>query len=380
MTDMQLVDVPVPARLRGRLRACWPTLATCAAAIWSGAQGVLGLCWWTGSAGYPFAPAPLDRMSGSPLEGADVATVAPAMVTVGVLGVIAAVLMQRKRLTGVLRRAVLGFAAVSGVTFVAIVPDYTALGLMAIWPALLVFAFTGVPGEQGGLEDILYWHRVYVLLVFVGGLLWATAGVAAARRTKGRCVSCGRRGDDEDPRTNPVTALRWGRRAVWMAVLATVPYDVTRLAWFAGVPLGISDDFLHSMQQTPGMLEVGATLAVMSCVGAILTHGLVAGWGERFPRWLPVVGGRDVPPRLAIVPAGAVAVVLPPAGLMQIESTFSTEEWGATAPMTLWLLWAAGLAVATYSYYLRRRTTCMRCGRGRASAPSIAELRSSDHS
>jgi hypothetical protein len=123
------------------------------------------------------------------------------------------------------------------------------------------------------------------------------------------------------------------------------------------------------------MLEVGATLAVMSGAGAILTHGLVARWGERFPRWLPVIGGRDVPPRLAIVPAGAVAVVLPPAGLMQIESSFSTSDWGATAPMTLWLLWAAGLAAATYAYYLRRRTTCRRCGRGPAIAPSIDELR-----
>ena len=376
MAERQLDEAADSRRsARKHLTSSWPTLVTWAAGAWSAAQAILGAWWASGGRGYPFGPAPLDRISGSPLERCDAAVVAPGMVIVGIAGVASAMLVLRGRLTGWLRGAVLGFVSVTAVAFIAVVPDYTVLGLVAMWPALLVFVFTGVPGAQDGIEDILYWHRLYIMLVFLGGVLWAAAGVAAARRSRGRCVSCGRHDGPQPAWTSPDRALRWGRRAVWVAVISTIPYDVTRLAWFAGIPLGISEEFLRSMRETPGMLEVGATLAVMSGIGAVLTHGLVANWGERFPSWMPVVGGRAVPPRLAIIPAAIVAVVLPPAGLMQIESSFDTTEWGATAPMVLWLLWSAGLAVAAYAYYLRRRTRCRRCGKGRTRAVPLATLR-----
>ena len=36
------------------------------------------------------------------------------------------------------------------------IPDYTLVALVALSPAIIVFAFTGILGEQGGVGDILY--------------------------------------------------------------------------------------------------------------------------------------------------------------------------------------------------------------------------------
>ena len=63
---------------------------------------------------------------------------------------------------------------------------------MALSPALVVFAFTGVPGDQAGVGDILYWHRVNLIILFVGGVLWAATAIAYHRRSRNACVSCGR--------------------------------------------------------------------------------------------------------------------------------------------------------------------------------------------
>ncbi len=44
----------------------------------------------------------------------------------------------------------------------------------------------------------------------------------------------------------------------------------------------------------------------------LLTLGLVHSWGEVLPRWVPLLGGRRIPTRAAVIPAtiGAIAVTL----------------------------------------------------------------------
>ena len=107
-----------------------------------------------------------------------------------------------------------------------------------------------------------------------------------------------------------------------------------------------------------------------------LTLGLVQRWGETFPRWVPSLGGRRVPPLLAIVPAAAVSVIVASAGLMfvrfAITGTFTLgkyavtlgENWAGLAPELLWPIWGVALAAATLAYYYRTRGRCTRCGRG----------------
>ncbi|GGN72958.1 hypothetical protein GCM10010112_41850 [Actinoplanes lobatus] len=341
----------------------WPFWSGYAAAGWSLMYGSLGLYWTAGGGGFPFAPAVDDRRSGSVLEGSPVEVVAPVMAVLGLLGAVVALAMARgagSRRTAV-AMIVFGWFTAAGLALA--IPDYTMIALVAFAPLLLVFAFTGVPGPQEGIGDILYWHRTNLIILFAGGLLWAAATLAHQRRVRGECRHCGRH-----PATGPGpsrrTLLRWGRWAVLVACVAPLPYEITRVAWFLGHPLGISHDFLRMMQDTPGMLSIGLGCAIASAVGGVLTHGLVSRWGEVYPRWIWFRAGKPVPPALAVVPASIVAVVLVPAGLMMVWDPDIGDGWALRAPSILWLFWSAGLAAATYAYHLRRRGFCRACGRG----------------
>jgi hypothetical protein len=261
----------------------------------------------------------------------------------------------------------LAVGTVTALAGTVLVPDYTMLALLALWPALLVFAVTGVPGAQDGIGDILYWHRINLLVFFVGGLLWAGATLAARRRDSGTCVHCGRAPGAPQVATRQQVErlLAVGRRFVLLAVLATLPYDITRVAWWLGWPLGLSEELYMSLQDPPELLMVGLALAALSTAGAALTHGLVARWGEHFPGWLPGVGGRRVPVMLAVVPAAVVTMTLPPAALMFADARtnggFDFANWGAWLPSLFWLLWAVGLGGATWAYHQRRRGACPHC-------------------
>ncbi|MFJ8581454.1 NYN domain-containing protein [Micromonospora sp. NPDC093277] len=325
--------------------------------------GSLGVYWTAGGGGFPFAPIDQAHRSGSVLEGSRAEVVAPIMAVLGLLGAVIALAMARgigSRRSAVAMIAVGWIAAASLTLFV---PDYTMIALVAFGPLLLVFAFTGVPGGQDGIGDILYWHRTNLIILFVGGLLWAAATLAYQRRVRARCQHCGRLGATGRGPSRQ-TLLRWGRWAVAVACLAPLPYEITRVAWYLGYPLGISPAFLKMMQDTPGMLEVGLGCAVASTVGGIFTHGLVGRWGEIYPRWIWFKAGQPVPLALAVVPASIVSIVLVPAGLMMLWAVDVRHGWALQVPSIFWLLWSAGLGGATYAYYLRRRSACQLCGQG----------------
>jgi hypothetical protein len=87
----------------------------------------------------------------------------------------------------------------------------------------------------------------------------------------------------------------------------------------------------------------------------LLTLGLIMRWGERFPRWVPLLGGRRVPVWLAVVPASVVSAAVTVAGLMVIRFAVEGGSVSATAaPGLLWLPWGLALGVATYAYAERR--------------------------
>ncbi len=348
----------------------WPLWTGYLAAVWSFLYGVLGVYWTAGGANYPFAKVDDDHSTASLLERTPAHVVAPVLAAVGFAGAAVAIAMTFKR-----SKAFEVFAVVLAVVLALLIPDYTLLAMVAMAPALIVFAFTGVPGPQDGLGDILYWHRVNLILMFIGGLLWAATALAYHRRTRDLCPSCGRSDRPVKAWQTPEGSLRWGRRAVQLAVVVNLPYEFTRIAWYFGWPLGISDEFHQMMADTPYMLEMGLVLAVLALGGSLLTHGLVHRWGEVYPRWIWFKAGRRIPPALAIVPASVVAAVLIPAGLMNIRLEDDNDEWGLVLPGTLWVAWGVALGAATYAYYLRRRTTCRRCGRG-SPAPAVLRSRS----
>ncbi|MDA5283197.1 NYN domain-containing protein [Streptomyces sp. Isolate_45] len=337
----------------------WPDWAGYLAIVWSALYGAAALYWALGGDSYPFGRVHEDRASGSILEPSRAEVVAPVLAVFCALGVAVGVMMLRGRGTGRYRKALLAYGWVAGVAMTFLIPDYSLLGLLVFSPALLVFAFTGVPGPQD-MGDILYWHRGNLMIVFIGGLLWIAATVAHQRRTNGQCVRCGRAPHGPGAWSDPAKLRTWGHRAVYVAVLSTIPYDVTRIAWYFGLPLGITDEFLKEMQDTPNMLEIGLVMGVLSTLGSLLMHGLVAKWGEVWPRWVWFKKGRRIHPATAIVPAATVAVVLVPAGLMGLRG-FEATSWGIMGPAILWAVWGAALGAATYLYHLRRRGRCRSC-------------------
>ncbi|MFH8408884.1 NYN domain-containing protein [Streptomyces sp. NPDC018019] len=352
-----------PGRAKWTGPAQWFPWAGRLAALWSLAYGAAGLYWALGGGSYPFAATIADRSSASLLEPSRADVVGYAIAAVGAAGTVAGLLMARGRIRGRARGWLLGFGWAMAGALALLIPDYSPLGLLVFAPLLVVFAFTGIPGPQDGVGDVLYWHRGNLLIVFLGGLLWALATLAYQRRTGGRCVRCGRGRHTPSRWTTPEAARRWGRWAVYAAVVSTLPYDVTRIAWYFDRPLGISDAFLADMRNTPGMLEIGLGLAAASALGGLLTHGLTSRWGEVWPRWVWWKAGRPVRPATALVPAVTVALVLVPGGLMNIRN-FDPGMWGTNGPGMLWTVWGVALGAAALAYHFRRRGRCRRCGRG----------------
>lgn len=152
---------------------------------------------------------------------------------------------------------------------------------------------------------------------------------------------------------------RWAVVAAHAVPLVTLPSGLWRLVLATGADLGLRP--YHHIGAGEAAYIVG--LSVASEALALLTLGLVRPWGERVPRWIPLLGGRRVAPYAAIVPAalGALALALIWAyafrdfpGLGGV--TFAAPGWHALllACYLPLLLWAPLLAAVTWAYWLRR--------------------------
>jgi hypothetical protein len=243
------------------------------------------------------------------------------------------------------------------------VPNARVVAVLAYTPAFVLGAPFGWPPVE--LADVVPWPVVNQLLCVPGGVAWGVTALVSTRRARSACSACGRGGSV--PRwISPAVLARWGTRGTWIAVAVPLLYAVTRLAWAAGIPLGISEAFLREGQAI-GMWRAGAALAAMAIAGAWLTAGLVRPWGEVFPRWIPFLSRRRVPPWLAVAPAAVMSCLFVAAGSGAVASFvqdgFPEEGWGTTAPTLLWPVWGIALGAATLAYHYRRRGRCGRCGR-----------------
>ncbi|KWT58543.1 hypothetical protein ADL21_28410 [Streptomyces albus subsp. albus] len=107
-------------------------------------------------------------------------------------------------------------------------------------------------------------------------------------------------------------------------------------------------------------------LSIVSEALALLSFGLVRGWGETVPRWLPVIGGKRIPPFAAVVPAalgglGATAFWAPTLlhwlNVPGFEGLgFSSIWWEVLAKVciTPGMLWGPLVLALTCAYYVRR--------------------------
>ncbi len=374
----------------GRVRD-WQRWAPYAAVAWSLIYAVLGVIWAVSGRGFPFAPEAVSNIM-EPLLGRFGAGVA--WIVVMLSGIPA---------------AVVGAAMLRGVGGKVFRPLLITAG--ALLTGILLLLMTGlnllvkvgyIPGVilglvtaekiQAYMESWTQWATIHQFLCLIGGFLWLAATVCYSRRSGGACLYCGRQ-DSPEGWTSTITAARWGRIALYVAMVAPVFYAFTRYAWALGFPLGMGEERFRSGQES-GLWIGGLSLATFGLVGATLMLGLVQHWGEVFPRWMIGLAGRRVPIALAVIPASIVSVLLIVggigiwSGLNQMVVNLVTggaenkEIIGGLifelGPTLLFPVWGVALAVATLGYYYRRRGQCKVCGRGALSQPTQQRAKSNE--
>ncbi|GGS77623.1 hypothetical protein GCM10010222_18650 [Streptomyces tanashiensis] len=143
-----------------------------------------------------------------------------------------------------------------------------------------------------------------------------------------------------------------------------MPSALWRLAIAVGIPVGLARSE-YEVMDAPGWGSLALLgLSVASEVLAFLTLGLVRGWGEIWPRWIPYLRGRRVPVLAATTAAAFGALATTTYGVLYVYTTFHAEMEGSTwgiwlmnvlyAPL---LLWGPLLAAVTVHYHRRRTTT-----------------------
>ncbi|MCX5384718.1 hypothetical protein [Streptomyces sp. NBC_00083] len=160
---------------------------------------------------------------------------------------------------------------------------------------------------------------------------------------------------------------RWARIAAHAVPYTILPSGLWRLGVMLAIP-GFGT--VEARDHGAGLDLYLVLLFVVSEGLGLLTLGLVQPWGEWVPRWIPLLGGRRVPPLATLVPAalGTLATTgvvyyfflhILFAGFPPGHTT--TEQVVLTACYLPLLAWGPLLGSVTYAYY-RRRASGQRSG------------------
>ncbi|GAA2302998.1 hypothetical protein AB0C84_08495 [Actinomadura sp. NPDC048955] len=179
----------------------------------------------------------------------------------------------------------------------------------------------------------------------------------------------------------PVAGVpRWARIAAMAVPLTVLPSGLWRIAAFAlHLPI-LSGNALETDAaggDLPGWVPLEAYVVLLSILSeavAFTALGMIAGWGEVFPRWLPGLRGRRVPITVAVVPGLVGAAILTPMWTASVVNCLVFQEtvqgrplpegfpihfhdWqgvlGAVAYAPL-VAWGPLLAAVTLAYWRRR--------------------------
>jgi hypothetical protein len=354
----------------------WQRWAPYAAVVWSSVYAALGVYWAVSGRGFPYTPDTMSDGLGPLLGRFDPGVVWVVVIFAGIPATAIGAAMLRGVQGEVLRPLLITAGALlSGVLLMLM----TSLGLLVKFGYIPLAVINIVQGTELGqtyLEGLTQWKTVHQFMCLAGGFLWMAATFCYGRRSANACLYCGRR-DGSQGWTSASQSARWGRIAVYVAMVVPVFYAFTRYAWALGFPLGMDEARFLSNQEIwlVGALSHGTFMLA----GAVLMLGLVQHWGEVFPRWMVGLAGRRVPIALAVIPASLVSVLLIVggigiwSGLGQMNANLAAMDADAkevtcailfeAGPTLLFPLWGIALAVATLGYYYRRRGPCSVCGR-----------------
>ncbi|MFG2090505.1 MULTISPECIES: hypothetical protein [unclassified Spirillospora] len=183
----------------------------------------------------------------------------------------------------------------------------------------------------------------------------------------------------------PVAGVpRWARIAALAVPFTVLPSGLWRIAAFT-FHLPIVSGRLRQGDTNGDLpswvpLEVYVVLlSIVSELVAFTAIGLIARWGEVFPRWIPGLRGRRVPTMAAVIPAAVGAAILTVLWTVTVvncvvfqetiqgrplenDAPIGFHDWkgvlGVVAYAPL-VLWGPLLAAVTVAYY-RRRTRLVR--------------------
>ena len=169
---------------------------------------------------------------------------------------------------------------------------------------------------------------------------------------------------------------RWARRAAYAIPFTVLPSSLWRIGTVV-LHLPLDDGEARNSGSLPPWIPIELYVILLSVLSELLAFtavGLIARWGEVVPRWIPLLRGRTVPVRAAVLPAAAGSVILTvmwtgvavttAAGrtiqghALDKTMPLSTFDWRAVvlavtyAPL---LLWGPLLAALTVHYRRRRR-------------------------
>ncbi|WP_206302879.1 hypothetical protein [Streptomyces sp. WAC 01529] len=164
----------------------------------------------------------------------------------------------------------------------------------------------------------------------------------------------------------------WARRVAVLTPFTVLPSGIWRIAEVTlGLPLTKNVD--SGDGDLPGWLPAEFYVVALSLVAetlGFLAVGLVATWGEVWPRWVPFLRGRPVRPMAAIVPAALGALALSYLWPSVVIRSLAEDGWRATllhdvgtldwraavyaASYLPLVAWGPMLAALTYAYAVRR--------------------------
>ncbi|MFI7007554.1 hypothetical protein [Streptomyces sp. NPDC050145] len=157
---------------------------------------------------------------------------------------------------------------------------------------------------------------------------------------------------------------RWAERVAHLIPLVLLPQCLWRLPFAFGFDMGTGNGSLGSLWiSVPYIFG----LSLLTEALALLCFGLVRGWGERVPSWIPLVGGRRLPVPVVVVPAllgGLGATMMWGGFLLSILGVPGYEAPPADSPAWELLfdvcvlpatLWGPLVLALTVQYAVRRR-------------------------
>lgn len=367
----------VPARI-GWVRS-WQDWTPYAAVMWSLAYAALGIYWAVSGRGFPYTPETMSDGLGPLLGRLGLGVSWVVLTMAGIPAVAMGAAMLRGSRSRALRSLFITLGALLAGVLLLLMTSLELLVKLGYTPLGIFSLFTDAEISRKILRSWIQWATIHQLLCLLGGFLWLAATVSYVRRSGNACLYCGRR-DGSEGWTSPVEAARWGRIAVYVAMVAPIFYVLTRYVWALGFPLGMNEELFRSGQESGRWIGGALFLGSFVLVGSLLMLGLIQRWGEVFPRWMIDLAGRQVPIALAVIPASLASVLLIVGGVgiwaglpQMIDNAAAAGSGGADliaeivfqlGPTLLFPLWGSALVAATLAYYFRRRGPCSECGRG----------------